>query len=151
MAECAAPMVGAPIVAGSAGAAGKLAVLIDNQVGATFPTHGPPEKSAGLIMLSATAVAETAAKSRMGNAEAPEPRMEEARVTRAEMSEAWTEKATAEPAVPASAKSDGNSDRPSPAPWVIPTPVRWIIRVIPGVILWKMIRIALRLNGRSCR
>src|SRR5215469_15094671 len=82
MAECAAPMVGAPIVAGSAGAAGKLAVLIDNQVGATFPTHGHPEKSAGLIMLSATAVAETAAKSRMGNAEAPEPRMEEAGVTK---------------------------------------------------------------------
>src|SRR6516165_5243749 len=33
-----------------------------------------------------------------------------------EVSKTPTEKATAEPAVPTSAKSDGNSDRPSPAP-----------------------------------
>ena len=68
------------------------------------------------IMLSATAAAGPATKTRMGKAEASEPRMQEARVTKAEVSEAWTEKATAEPAVPTSAKSDGNSDRPSPAP-----------------------------------
>ena len=80
----------------------------------------------------AHAVTETATKTRMGKAEASEPRMEEARVTKAEASETWTERAAAEPAVPASAKSGGNSDRPSPAPWVAPTPARWIIRVIPG-------------------
>jgi hypothetical protein len=57
--------------------------------------------------------------------------MEEDRVTKAEASEVWTEKAAAEPAVPASAKSDGNSDWPSPAPWVTPIPARCIIRVIP--------------------
>src|ERR1700739_1394451 len=57
-----------------------------------------------LIMLSATAAAETATKTRMGKAEASEPRMEEARATKAEATEAWTEKAAAEPAVPASAK-----------------------------------------------
>jgi hypothetical protein len=73
-------------------------------------------------MLSATAAAEAATKIRMGKAEASEPRREEARVTKAEVSEAGTKKATAEPAVPASAKSDGNSDRPSPAPWVTPIP-----------------------------
>ena len=102
-------------------------------------------------MLSATAAAETATKTRMRKAEASEPRMEEARVTKAEASEAWTERAAAEPAVPTSAKSDGNSDRPSPAPWVTPIPAPWIIRVIPGVILWRIIRIALRLNGGACR
>ena len=102
-------------------------------------------------MLSATAAAETATKTRMRNAEASEPRMEEARETKPEASEAWTERAAAEPAVPASAKSDGNSDRPSPAPWVTPTPAPWIIRVLPGVILWRIIRIALRLNGGGCR
>jgi hypothetical protein len=127
-----------------------------------------------LIMLSATAAAETATKTRMGKAEASEPWMEQARVTKteasepwmeqarvtnAEASEAWTERAAAEPAVPASAKSDGNSDRPSPAPRVTPTPAPWIIRVIPGVILWRItgvilwriIRIGLRLNGGGCR
>ena len=98
-------------------------------------------------MLSATAAAETTTKTRMGKAGASEPRLEEARVTKAEVSEAWTEKAAAEPAIPASAKSGGNSDRPSPAPWVTPTP----IRVIPGVILWRIIRIALRLNGGAYR
>jgi len=80
-------------------------------------------KSSRLDLLSATAAAGPATKTRMGKAEASEPRMQEARVTKAEVSEAWTEKATAEPAVPTSAKSDGNSDRPSPAPWVTPTPV----------------------------
>ncbi len=75
-----------------------------------------PVGPAILIMLSATAAAETATKTRMGKAEASEPRMEEARVTKVEASEAWTKRAAAEPAVPASAKSDGNSDRPSPAP-----------------------------------
>src|ERR1700758_2018434 len=70
----------------------------------------------------AHAMTETATKTRMHKAGASEPRMEEARVTKAEASEVWTEKAAAEPAVPASAKSDGNSDRPSPAPWVTPTP-----------------------------
>jgi hypothetical protein len=39
-------------------------------------------------MLSATAAAETATKTRMRKAEASEPRMEEARVTKAEASEA---------------------------------------------------------------
>ena len=112
-------------------------------------------------MLSEAAAAETATKTRMRKAEASEPRMtkaeaseprmEESRVTKAEASEAWTEIAAAETAVPASAKSDGNSDRPSPAPWVTPTPAPWIIRVIPGVILWRIIRIALRLNGGGCR
>src|SRR5437660_5569594 len=76
---------------------------------------------------------ETATKTRMHKGGASEPRME-ARVTKAEASEVWTEKAAAEPAVPASAKSDGNSDRPSPAPWVTPIPARCIIPVIPGVI-----------------
>src|SRR5262249_62101744 len=56
----------------------------------------------------AHAVTETATKTRMHKAGASEPRMEEARVTKAEASEVWTEKAAAEPAVPASAKSDGN-------------------------------------------
>jgi len=73
-------------------------------------------------MLSATAAVETATKTRMRKAEASEPRMEEAGVTKADVSEAWTERATAGPAVPASYKSDRNSDRPSPAPWVTPTP-----------------------------
>src|SRR5271154_4668683 len=100
-------------------------------------------------MLSAAAAAETAAKTRMRKAEASEPRMEEARVTKAEASEAWTERAAAEPAVPTSAKSDGNADRPSP--WVIPIPALWIIRVIPGVLLGRRIEIALRLNGGVCR
>jgi len=99
----------------------------------------------------AHAVTETATRTRMHKAGASEPRMEEARVTKAEASEDWTEKAAAEPAVPASAKSDGNSDRPSPAPWVTPTPARCIIRVIPGVILWRIIRIALCLNGGASR
>src|SRR5215469_5199411 len=99
----------------------------------------------------AHAVTETATKTRVHKAGASEPRMEEARVTKAEASEVWTEKAAAEPAVPASAKSDGNSDRPSPAPWVIPIPARCIIRVIPGVILWRIIRIALCLNGGASR
>jgi hypothetical protein len=99
----------------------------------------------------AHAVTETATKTRMHKAGASEPRMEEARVTKAEASEVWTEKAAAEPAVPASAKSDGNSDRPSPAPWVTPIPARCIIRVIPGVILWRIIRIALWLNGGASR
>jgi hypothetical protein len=43
-------------------------------------------------MLSATAAAETAAKTRMGKTGASQPRMEEARVTKVEASEAWTEK-----------------------------------------------------------
>ena len=77
----------------------------------------------------AHAVTETATKTRMHKAGASEPRMEEARVTKAEASEVWTEKAAADPAVPASAKSDGNSDKPSPAPWVTPIPARCIIRV----------------------
>jgi hypothetical protein len=112
-----------------------------------------PRGTGILIMLSATAAAETATETRMGNAEASEPRMEQARVIKAEASEAWTEKAAAEPAVPASTKPDGNSDRPSPAPWVIPTPAPWIIRVIPGAIFWRIIRIGLRLNGAGggCR
>ena len=111
---------------------------------------GPhPIMKIGQEPLSATTAAETATKTRMRKAEASEPRMEEARVTKAETSEAWTERVAAEPAVPAFAKSDGNSDRPSPAPWVTPAP--WIIRVIPGVILWRIIRIALRLNGGACR
>jgi hypothetical protein len=75
--------------------------------------------------------------------------MEEIRVTKAEASEARTEKAAAETAVPASAKYGGNPDRPSPAPWVTPPPC--IIRVIPGVIVWRIIRIALRLNGGGWR
>jgi hypothetical protein len=99
----------------------------------------------------AHAVTETATKTRMHKAGASEPRMDEARVTKAEASEVWTEKAAAEPAVPASAKSDGNSDRPSPAPWVTPIPARCIIPVIPGVILWRIIRIALCLNGGASR
>jgi len=99
----------------------------------------------------AHAVTETATKTRMHKGGASEPGMEEARVTKAEASEVWTEKAAAEPAVPASAKSDGNSDRPSPAPWVTPIPARCIIRVIPGVILWRIIRIALCLNGGASR
>jgi len=102
---------------------------------------------AAAVEAPAHAVTETATKTRMHKAGASEPRMEEARVTKAEASEVWMEKAAAEPAVPASAKSDGNSDRPSPAPWVTPIPARCIIRVIPGVILWRMIRIALCLNG----
>src|SRR5262249_44306617 len=116
---------------------------------ARFPQ--PPVGPAILITLSATPAVETAAKIRMGKTEASEPRFKEARVTRAEASEAWTEKAAAEPAVPASAKSDGNSDRPSPAPWATPTPTPWIIGAIRGVILWKIIRIALSLNGGGCR
>src|SRR5215471_17581350 len=60
----------------------------------------------------AHAVTETATKTRMHKAGASEPRMEEARLTKAEASEVWTEKAAAEPAFPASAKFDGNSDRP---------------------------------------
>src|SRR5262249_43015102 len=98
----------------------------------------------------AHAVTETATKTRMHKAGASEPRMEEARVTKAEASGVWTEKAAAEPTVPASAKSDGNSDRPSPAPWVTPIPAR-CIRVIAGVILWRIIRIALCLNGGASR
>jgi hypothetical protein len=58
----------------------------------------------------AHAVTETATKTRTNKAGASEPRMKEARVTKAEASEVWTEKAAAEPAVPASAKSGGNSD-----------------------------------------
>jgi hypothetical protein len=106
---------------------------------------------AAAVEAPAHAVTETATKTRMHKAGASEPRMEEARVTKAEASEVWTEKAAAEPAVPASAKSDGNSDRPSPAPWVTPIPARCIIRVIPGVILWRIIRIALCLNGGASR
>src|SRR5215472_7644443 len=106
---------------------------------------------AAAVETPAYAVTETATKTRMHKAGASEPRVEEARVTKAEASEVWTEKAAAEPAVPASAKSDGNSDRPSPAPWVIPIPARCIIRVIPGVILWRIIRIALCLNGGASR
>jgi hypothetical protein len=79
----------------------------------SYPQPQIPMGLVMLIMLSASAAAETATKTRMRKAE---PRMEEARVTKAEASEAWTERAAAEPAVPASAKSDGNSDRPSPAP-----------------------------------
>ena len=45
----------------------------------------------------AHAVTETATKTRMHKAGASEPRMEEARVTKAEASEVWTEKAAAEP------------------------------------------------------
>ena len=71
---------------------------------------------AAAVEAPAHAVTETATKTRMHKAGASEPRMEEARVTKAEASEVWTEKAAAEPAVPASAKSDRNSDRPSPAP-----------------------------------
>ena len=71
---------------------------------------------AAAVETPAHAVTETATKTRMHKAGASEPRMEEARVTKAEASEVWTEKAAADPAVPASAKSDGNSDRPSPAP-----------------------------------
>ena len=114
---------------------------------------------AAAVETPAHAVTETATKTRMHKAGASEPRMEEARVTKAEASEVWTEKAAAEPAVPASAKFDGNSDRPSPAAWVTPTPAPWvtpiparcIIRVIPGVILWRIIRIALCLNGGASR
>ena len=106
---------------------------------------------AAAVEAPAHAVTETATKTRMHKARASEPRMEEARVTKAEASEVWTEKAAAEPAVPASAKSDGNSDRPSPARWVTPIPARWIIRVIPGVILWRIIGIALCLNGGASR
>src|SRR5215467_10255482 len=91
----------------------------------------------------AHAVTETATKIRMQKAGASEPRLEEARVTKAEASEVWTEKAATEPAVPASAKSDRNSHSPSPSPWVTPHPARCIVRVILGVILWRIIRIAL--------
>src|SRR6516162_7118805 len=113
---------------------------------------GGPREATDLIILSATAAPETATKTRMGKSDAAEPRMEEARVTKAEAPEAWTEKAPVESAVPAFTKSDGNSDRPSPAPWT-PIPARCIIRVIPGVILWRIIRIALCLNGggSGCR
>src|SRR5215831_12301338 len=55
--------------------------------------------------------------------------------TKAEASEVWTEKAAAEPAVPASAKSDGNSDRPAPAPWVTPTPAPWVTPIPARCIL----------------
>src|SRR6516225_487178 len=90
---------------------------------ADTPTiDGGPREATDLIMLSATAAAETATKTRMGKSDASEPRMEEARVTKAEAPEAWTEKPPVESAVPAFTKSDGNSDRPSPAPWVTPTP-----------------------------
>jgi hypothetical protein len=77
---------------------------------------------AAAVETPAYAVTETATKTRTHKAGASEPRMEETRVTRAKASEVWTEKAATEPAVLASAKSDGNSDRPSPAPWVTPTP-----------------------------
>src|SRR6516165_1044215 len=106
---------------------------------------------AAAVEAPAHAVTETATKTRMYKVGASESRMEEARLTKAEASEDWREKAAAEPAVPASAKSYGNSDRPSPAPWVTPTPARCIIRVIPGVILWRIIRIALCLNGGASR
>ena len=43
----------------------------------------------------AHAVTETATKTRMHKAGASEPRMEQARVTKAEASEVWTEKAAA--------------------------------------------------------
>ena len=90
---------------------------------ADTPTiDGGPREATDLIILSATAAAETATKTRMGKSDASEPRMEEARVTKAEASEARTEEAPVESAVPAFTKSDGNSDRPSPAPWVTPTP-----------------------------
>ena len=102
---------------------------------------------AAAVEASAHAVTETATKAGMHKAGASEPRLEEARVTKAEASEVWTEKAASKPAVPASAKSYGNSDRPSPAPWVTPIPARCIIRVIRGVILLRTIRIALCLNG----
>jgi hypothetical protein len=92
-----------------------------------------------LMLLSATAATETGTKTRMRKAQASKPRMDEGRVTKAEPSEAWTERDAAEPAIPASARSDRNSDRPSPAPFRI--------RVIPRVILWKVTRIALCLNG----
>ena len=94
----------------------------------------------------AHAVTETATKTRMHKAGVSEPRM-----TKAEASKVWTEKAAAEPAVPASAKSYGNSDWPTPAPWVSPIPARCIIRVKPGVILWRIIRIALCLNRGASR
>ena len=63
---------------------------------------------AAAVETPAHAVTETATKTRMHKGGASEPRME-ARVTKAEASEVWTEKAAADPAVPASAKSDGNS------------------------------------------
>ena len=63
---------------------------------------------AAAVEAPAHAVTETAAKTRMHKAGASEPRMEEGRVTKAEASEVWREKAAAEPTVPASAKSDGN-------------------------------------------
>ena len=95
------------------------------------------------LLAGAGTVSEAETAIEKGIEGASEPRMEKARVTKAEASEVCTERAAAEPAVPASAKSDGNSDRPSPAPWVTPIPARCIIRVIPGVILWRIIRIAL--------
>src|SRR6516162_10220341 len=76
---------------------------------------------AAAVETPAHAVTETATKTRMHKAGASEPRMEEARVTKAEASEVWTEKAAAEPAVPASAKSDGNSDS-HPQPHGSPQP-----------------------------
>jgi hypothetical protein len=78
----------------------------------------------------AHAVTETATKTRMHKAGASEPRMEEARVTKAEASEVWTENAAVEPAVPASARSDGNSDRPSPAQTTHPTRIKAGKRII---------------------
>src|SRR5580693_10705012 len=63
---------------------------------------------AAAVETPAHAVTETATKTRMHKGGASEPRMEEARVTKAEASEVWTEKAAAEPAVP-----DGLSEFPS--------------------------------------
>ena len=48
---------------------------------------------AAAVETPAHAVTETATKTRMHKAGASEPRMEEARVTKAEASEVWTEKA----------------------------------------------------------
>src|SRR6516165_1655211 len=69
----------------------------------------------------AHAVTETATKTRMHKAGASEPRMEEARVTKAEASEVWTEKAAAEPAVPASAES-ARTPTGHPQPHGLPQP-----------------------------
>jgi len=73
-------------------------------------------------MLSAAAASKAATEASVGKAEAAEPRAEKSWVAKAEASEAWAEKAAAEPAIPASAKSDGNPDGPSPSPWIIPSP-----------------------------
>ena len=63
----------------------------------------------------AHAVTETATKTRMHKAGAAEPRMEEARMTKAEASEVWTEKASAasdQTAMPKSMLPSAYSDVP---------------------------------------